>query len=235
MDFQGQGAKLRQLINLRHQPVAISFLPSAPDGVKRVDRPGPAGCSYWKLAAEGNTFYTEASDHFECTVGAFTHGITLPEHKGKELESLIGTMVQLGYIKAEEIPEMPRRSEAFGVAVYSPLADAPANPDVVIVRCNPRQVMLVAEAARSAGIAHAGEMLGRPACTMIPQAINTAQGNVSLGCIGNRVYTELEEGELYYTLPGLRLGDVVGELEKIVHANEELEKFHAAKQASFSI
>jgi uncharacterized protein (DUF169 family) len=52
---------------------------------------------------------------------------------------------------------------------------------------------------------------------------------VSLGCIGNRVYTGLTDEELYLTIPGPRLGDVVERLATIVHANIELERFDRAR------
>ena len=231
MDLQTQGTKLCDLLGLRYPPVAISFQPSAPEGLRRVDQSGPAGCSYWKFAAEGNVFYTEAADHYHCTIGAYTHGVNLPEEKGKELESVIGTMVNLEYIKMEEVPGIPRRTEPFGVAVYAPLSDAPLNPDVVLVRGNPKQVMLVAEAARAANLGHEGAMMGRPACAMIPETMNSSHGNASLGCIGNRVYTGLQDDELYFALPGAKVEEVVNKLETIVHANQELEKFHAARCA----
>src|SRR5207247_428312 len=84
-----------------------------------------------------------------------------------------------------------------------------ADPDVVLVRGTARQIMLVAEAARAAGIGHDGPALGRPACSMIPEAMRAARGNTSLGCIGNRVYTGLGDDELYFTVPGGRLDEVV--------------------------
>jgi uncharacterized protein (DUF169 family) len=227
VDLKTQGDKLRDLLNLKYPPVAVSFQESAPAGIRRVDSSGPAGCSYWKLAAEGNTFYTEAADHYNCTIGAYTHGIALPEEKGKELESVIGTMVSLEYIKMEEVPGIPHQTDPFGVAVYAPLSEAPSDPDVVLVRGNPKQVMLVAEAARAADIGHEGAMMGRPACAMIPETVTSARGNASLGCIGNRVYTGLQDDELYFALPGSKVEDVVNKLEAIVHANKELEKYHA--------
>jgi hypothetical protein len=47
-------------------------------------------------------------------VGAYTHGIALPPAEAKELNGLIGTMTNLGYLTPEEIPQIPRRSQAFG-------------------------------------------------------------------------------------------------------------------------
>ena len=234
MNVKSLGAKLSDLLGLASAPVAMAFRPAAPAGVSRVERPGPAGCAYWKLAAEGKVFYTEAADHYNCPVGSYTHGVELPPARAVELQQVIGTFVSLQYVKMEEVATLPRRTEAFGVAVYAPLAESPVDPDVVLVRGSARQIMLVAEAARAAGIGHDGAAMGRPACAMIPEAMNTARGNTSLGCVGNRVYTDLGDAELYFTIPGSRLTDVVDTLETIVHANRELEHYHRERRATLA-
>jgi hypothetical protein len=38
--------------------VAVALLDAEPAGVKKFERPRPSGCSCWRLAAEGRTFYT---------------------------------------------------------------------------------------------------------------------------------------------------------------------------------
>ena len=230
MDVKHTAAKLSHLLGLRVAPVAVAFRAAAPAGVGRVEQAGPAGCAYWRWAAEGRVFYTEAADHHNCPVGAYTHGVTLPADRARELEGVVGTMVGLQYIRMEEVQTLPRLTAPFGVAVYAPLADAPVDPDVVLVRGTARQIMLVAEAARAAGIGHDGPALGRPACSMIPEAMRAARGNTSLGCIGNRVYTGLGDDELYFTVPGGRLDEVVLKLETIVHANRELEQYHEGRR-----
>jgi uncharacterized protein (DUF169 family) len=230
MDTKRVAEALSGLLGLEPAPVAIAFRPAPPAEVRRLERPGAAGCSYWRLASEGRVFYTEAEDHYNCPVGSYTHGVTLPADRAKELEGVVGTMVGLQYIRMEEVPTLPRRTGPFGVAIYAPLADSPVEPDVVLVRGNARQIMLVAEAARAAGVGHDGPALGRPACAMIPEAIQAARGNTSLGCIGNRVYTGLGDGELYFTIPGAALTAVVEKLATIVHANRELEQYHEARR-----
>jgi uncharacterized protein (DUF169 family) len=52
---------------------------------------------------------------------------------------------------------------------------------------------------------------------------------VSLGCIGNRVYTGLEDGEGYAAIPAAALETVALKLAIIAHANAELEKFRRAR------
>jgi len=39
-------------------PVAVAFLDSEPAGVSKYEGTQPSGCSFWRLAAEGRTFYT---------------------------------------------------------------------------------------------------------------------------------------------------------------------------------
>jgi uncharacterized protein (DUF169 family) len=215
--------ELQDLLGLRRSPVAVTFRATAPAGVPRVDSAGPSSCSYWKLAAEGRTFYTEAPDHSNCPIGAYTHGIDLSAQVKQELEEVVSTMLSLGYLRAEEVPDIPRRDSAFGVAVYAPLAQAEGEPDVVILAGNARQVMLLAEAAGAAGL------MGRPTCAALPQAMKTGQGVASLGCIGNRVYTGLADDEMYFALPGSQVKAVTEKLATIVHANRELEKYHTNK------
>jgi uncharacterized protein (DUF169 family) len=232
MDARTAGRRMTELLGLRAAPVAVTFASAAPAGVARVAKPGPAGCAYWKQAAEGAVFYTEAADHFNCPLGSYTHGVGLPPERAKELEGVVGTMVGLQYIRMEEVGALPRRTEPFKVAVYAPLAEAPVPPDVVLVRGRARQIMLVAEAARAAGLAGDAAAMGRPACAMIPAVLDGPGAVTSLGCIGNRVYTDLGDDELYFTIPGGRIGDVVERLETVLHANRELEQYHQARGAS---
>lgn len=232
MDLARLHAATVDLLGLMLPPVGVAFCASPPAGVARVERSGPAGCAYWRDAAEGRLFYTEAADHFNCPVGAHTHGVSLPAERAAELQQVVGTMVGLQYIRMEEVPELPRRAEPFGVAVYGPLKALPVDPDVVIVRGRPREIMLLAEAARAARVGHDGATMGRPACAMIPEALRSARANTSLGCIGNRVYTGLGDAELYFTIPGRALGDVVERLAVVAHANRELERYHESRRES---
>lgn len=221
--------QLTELLGLRKSPVAVKFDKEAPSGVARIDHPAVAGCSYWKLAAEGRTFYTVAEDHYGCPVGSHTHGVDLPEDKARELESLVGRMVKLQYLSMDEVPGIPHREEPFEVAIYAPLSEANFVADVVLVSGNARQMMILAEAAHAAGILSEGAVVGRPTCAAIPAVMQSGHTATNLGCIGNRVYTEMADDELYFAFAGSRLDLVVDKLSTIVHANRELEKYHLAR------
>ena len=232
MNLATQGNRLKELLGLTWPPVALAFQPSAPPHIPRIDSAGPSGCTYWRLAAEGKVFYTEASDHYHCPIGAYTHGIELPPAQAQELEGLVSTMIGLEYLRQEEVATIPRRGAPFGVAIYAPLAEAPFAADVVIVRGRAKQLMLLAEAARAAGLSHEGGMMGRPTCAMVPEAMQSGRATVSFGCIGNRVYTELGDDELYAAIPGPQLATLIDKLTATGAANRALENFHRTRMAS---
>jgi uncharacterized protein (DUF169 family) len=222
---------LQTLLGLTWRPVAVTFQASPPATIPRVERVESSGCTYWKLAAEGGIFYTEAADHYQCPIGSYTHGIDLPPAQSRELEGLMGTMLQLEYLRQEEIPAIPRRQAPFGIAVYAPLAQAPVPADVIIVRGNAKQIMLIAEAASAAGLSHEGGLMGRPTCAMIPAAMQSGRVTASLGCIGNRVYTGLGDDEFYAAIPGPQLPALLEKLATMVTANRELEHFHQERMS----
>ena len=227
------GNALQELLGLRWPPVAIAFRESAPANIPRIESPAPAGCGYWRLAAEGRVFYTEASDHYTCPVGAHTHGVELPPNVAQELNGLVETMVQMQYIKMEEIPAIPRRERPFRVALYARLAEASFDPDVVLIRGAAKQLMLVAEAAQAAGIASGGATMGRPTCAILPESLQSGMATASFGCIGNRVYTGLGDDEGYYAIPGAHIPEVVNKLVAIVEANRQLSHFHKERASRF--
>ena len=220
---------LASLLQLTSPPVAIAFIDEAPAGVPHVASLEPAGCGYWRRAAEGEVFFTTADDHKSCPVGAHTHNVPLTPTEQEGLMALVGTMVELSYLKMEEVPQIPTRKTPMQLAVYAPLARTPVDPDVVLVRGNARQLMLLSEAAQAAGIAGGHPAMGRPTCAVLPEAINSERTAASFGCIGNRVYTGAGENDGYFAIPGAQLRAVEDSLAVIVRANQELEKFHRAR------
>jgi uncharacterized protein (DUF169 family) len=219
-------------VHLAGAPVAMAFLSAPPPGVERIAHAEPAGCGYWKRASEGGVFYTTADDHTNCPVGAFTHGVELAPAKAQELQGLIGTMIELKYLKSDEIPAIPHRTTPFKYAAYAPLHQATFEPDIVLFRGTVRQIMLLSEAARAAGVFDRASVMGRPACAMLPQALASRGAVASVGCIGNRVYTGLGDDEMYLAVQGGNLEAVLSHLADILHANTALEQFHRERAAT---
>jgi uncharacterized protein (DUF169 family) len=216
-------------VKLARRPVAVTFLDSAPANVAKFSGTEPSGCSFWRLAANGQTFYTLPENHFNCAVGAYTHNIPLSPEREKETEQTLKMMFELGYVKPEEVPQIPRLAKTPVAILYAPLGDSPVEPDVVLFAARPSAAMLLNEAAGRAGVGSGMPALGRPTCMALPAAMG--HGSIlSLGCMGNRVYTGLGEDEMYLVLRGRDLGKVAEPLGVIVGANSALQEYAAGRR-----
>jgi uncharacterized protein (DUF169 family) len=231
--YQELERRIMQPLGLARRPVAVAFRESPPPGVEKFSGTMPSGCSFWRIAAEGRTFYTVPGDHYNCPVGSYTHNIALPPDRAPELEQALGLMAGAGYIKMEDIPGVFRLPQTPPVVIYAPLGETPVDPDVVMFSGRPAAVMLLEEAALRAGVAAQLPMFGRPTCMAIPAAL--AQGTVaSAGCIGNRIYTGLGDDELYVAVPGRDLDRIAAEIATIASANAQLAEYHRGRRQALT-
>lgn len=234
IDYRAIEKQLVGSLHMSRRPVAVTFAEAAPAGTPRFFGTVPSGCSFWRIAASGRTFYTVPSDHYHCPIGSYTHNISLPAGRAEELTQTLGFMTGLRYIRMEEVPGNPRLPQPPQVVIYAPLGETPIAPDVVVFAGLPGRVMLLQEAAVRAGVMPQASLLGRPTCMALPAAL--VQGTVaSTGCIGNRVYTDLGEDELYVVVPGRDLVKVSGEVETIVTANTELFGYHRNRRQALAM
>lgn len=221
--------KISQGIKLEKRPVAVAFLDAPPAGIEPFRGTLPSGCSFWRLASAGQVFSTVPENHFNCAVGAYTHNITLSPEREKETGDTLKFMFDLGYVKPEEVPQIPRLAVAPKAIVYAPLGDTPVRPDVALFAVKARAAMLLNEAIGRAGVASGAPALGRPTCMALPASM--AHGAIlSLGCIGNRVYTGLDEDELYVVVRGQDLPAVAEALGTIVSANRALQDYASGRR-----
>jgi len=232
-DYRALENRFSETLNLRRRPVAVAFPTEAPPSIEKFKGSEPSGCSFWRLAAVGRTFYTDPGDHYNCPVGSYTHKIDLPTERAQELPDILGTMTNLGYLRMEEVPGIPVLPQTPRFIVYAPLADTPVDPAVVLFAAVPGKLMLLEEAAIRAGSASQLPLLARPTCMAIPAAM--AHGMVtSAGCIGNRTYTDIGDDEIYSAIPGTALEKVAEALQTIVSANLALSQYHKDRRSLLS-
>ena len=234
--FKDLEQKLTSHLKLERAPVAVSFCDTVPTGVRKFDGSVPSGCSFWKVAATApvgqGAFYTVAANHQNCPIGAHTHNIPQADG-GKMLDEMLGMMAGIGYVKMDEVPQIPRWSRTPAAVIYARLGEAPLTPDVVIFACRASSAMYLSEAARSVGAASALPPLPRPTCMAIPAA--SAHGaTMSLGCIGNRVYTGIPDDTVYVMLRGSDLEKVANALDVIMSANTALATFHETRRPALT-
>jgi uncharacterized protein (DUF169 family) len=232
-DYQAIEDKILEALGGGRRPVAIAFADAPPEGVAKFEGSEPSACSFWRIAAAGRVFYATASDHLNCPIGGYTHN-ALPAERMPELQQTLSLMTGIGYIRMEEIPGVFQLPEAPKAVIYAPLGDTPVPPAVVLAAGKPGRVMLLAEAATRAGAMSSLPLLGRPTCMAIPAAL--ANGAVaSAGCIGNRVYTEIGDDELYLVLRGADLERIAEELGTILSANRALAQYHEERRRTLTV
>src|SRR5438132_3326151 len=96
------------------------------------------------MKAAERTFSTVAADHGNCSVGSLTHGFkTLDEVAGN---SDVAALLDTGWVTMDVVPKIPTVAERPGSVTYGPLADATADPDVVLLRLNAKQLMVLHDA-----------------------------------------------------------------------------------------
>lgn len=232
-DYRTMERLLTESLGLDRRPVAVAFRETPPEGLSRFIGSEPSGCSFWRLAAGGRTFYTVPCDHYNCPVGSYTHNVALPPARAHELEQVLGFMTNIGYIRMDEVPGIPRLPSTPGAIIYAPLADAPVDPDVVLFWGRAGRMMLLQESALRAGVVTRLNALARPTCMALPAVLGGGMV-ASTGCIGNRVYTDIDESELYVAIAGDDLGRMAAEAETIRTANATLLEYHRERRRTLA-
>jgi uncharacterized protein (DUF169 family) len=232
-DYHIMELRLSEVLGLQRRPVAVAFGETPPAGVLKFTGTEPSGCSFWRIAAAGRAFYTVPTDHYNCPIGSYTHNLPLPPDRAHELDQTLSFMAGVGYIKMEEVPAISRLPQPPAVVIYAPLGDTPVEPDVVVFSGRPGCVMLLQEAAVRAGVDAKVPLLGRPTCMAIPAAL--AHGVVaSTGCIGNRIYTDVGEDELYVIVPWKEMARIAEAAQTVAAANAELSEYHRARRQALA-
>jgi uncharacterized protein (DUF169 family) len=236
-DRAAAARELTQILGLKTPPLAIRFSADAPEGVPRAEgampaptadgRTGrvPAGCAFWIQAAE-RTFTTVAEDHGNCSVGSLTHGFASLDDAGTRAD--VAALVEAGWVSPEVFPHIPVVKQRPGFVTYGPLAESPAEPDVVFLRLNGIQVMMLHDAWPEL------RFEGKPQCHIIPIAKEQDQVAVSVGCMLSRVRTGMPAEEVTCAIPAGRVGELLARLRKAKAADAAVAAYAAEDARRFA-
>lgn len=228
-EYQQLAAKLAASLDLRQPPVAICFTDSIPAGLSAHAGPVPAGCRFWQDAASA-TFATSASDHSLCAIGVYTHNLQPSPAQQSDLMDALKVFGELTYVREQDIASIPVLHTQPGYVLYSPLADSPMPPDVVVLFVDAKQTLILSEATQQVENQNPPAM-GRPACAAIPQVVNTGRAALSLGCCGARAYLDiLTDSVAIFAIPGAKLEAYTQRIEALSNANAVLSKFHQIRR-----
>ena len=130
----------------------------------------------------------------------------------------------------EDVATIPVLASKPNYVIYGPLAQIPINPDVVLLFVRADQTLILSEASQQleGGLPPA---MGRPACAIIPQAYNSGQSALSLGCCGARAYLDVLQNDVaLYAIAGVSLAAFAERISALAHANGILTKFHQLRR-----
>lgn len=228
---------LQSQLHLTTPPVAITFSAEPPAGVPAFDQPMPdpmpdgrtgrvpAGCVFWNHAAD-RTFTTVAEDHANCSVGSLTHGFkTLDEVAGN---GDVAALLESGWVTMDVVPQIPVVAERPAAVTYGPLAETPVDPDVVLLRLNGKQLMVLSDAMPGLRIE------GKPQCHIVAIAKEHGEAAASVGCMLSRVRTGMPSDQMTCAIPGSKLAEVVDAVERNAAADAAVAQYAAQDAARFA-
>jgi uncharacterized protein (DUF169 family) len=220
---------LTDALDLRQSPVAICFTETIPPGVKSHTGRVPAGCRFWQDGASG-AFATSAADHTLCAIGVYTHNLQTSPAQQVDLMDALGAFGELDYVTPADLPLIPVLGSRPTHVVYAPLGETPLSPDVVLLFVNANQTLILSEATGQVENQNAPAM-GRPACAVVPQVMNTGRAALSLGCCGARAYLDiLTDDVAVFAIPGAKLEAYARRIQALSKANHVLAKFHQIRR-----
>ncbi len=211
---------LQTVLGLKGAPVAIKLLRTEADVPQGLDHLNEVirHCEMVQKARHGSKFYATVEQH-ACKGGAGMLGvIDIPENiKSGEFYYKLGRFDSVEHA-GETMHAVPGVDfKVYGTA-YAPLAEAPFEPDVVLLNVNPRQGMMIAQAnvyelhsRNTADFSGVQSLCGDAvAAPLIRGSIN-----FTLGCSGSRKYAKVSEDELIVGIPMGMLPTLVDALRKL--------------------
>lgn len=238
-DVKSLAQELQSILKLAAPPLGIAF--RADDGAAVAPRYAsnpppptedgrtgavPAGCLFWFKAVD-RVFSTLAEDHANCSVGSYTHGFaTLAEAAAK---ADVGALFASGWVTEADVPGIAHVAERPGAVVYGPLAEMPVEPDVVFLRLNAKQAMMLDDALGRV------RFEGKPQCHIVAIAKEQGEAALSVGCMLSRVRTGMSSNELTCALPTSRLAEIVAKLRANAGIERTVATYAAADAARFAV
>ncbi|MDR1603466.1 MAG: DUF169 domain-containing protein [Gracilibacteraceae bacterium] len=221
MDCKAIAAVLKRELGLRWDPVALKML--RPGEAKPASCVQPATrlrhCQSVIAARRGNALYMPPRSH-ACPDGAGILGLVEMSAKLRsgELYLLFRKMPDLATAQQmiAERPEFP--SGAYAATALAPLKDADFEPDVVIFTLWPEQAMwLCCAQTYATGRRQEFRLSGfNSACSdLVVTPMQSDAMNISLGCYGSRAASEIDDFELYLSLPASLLEKITPALQKL--------------------
>lgn len=236
VDYKALASELAYILALQNPPLAITFSKSAPERVAVFKEPMPAptddgrtgrvpaGCVFW-IKAQDRTFSTTAEDHGNCSVGSVTHGLKTLEQVANNSD--VKCLVEAGWVSPEVFPSIPMVKGNPTHVTYGPLYETSVEPNVVFLRLNAKQAMMLSDAIPEISFQ------GKPQCHIVAIAKEQNQVAISVGCMLSRVRTGMSNTEMTCAIPASRLHEVVEKLRTASGADKAVAAYASEDSKRF--
>lgn len=217
------GSELIKSLKLKTSPVAVKLIPTGkeiPKGLTKVEKTLRHCQMVDRVRRTKEEFYSLGEDQ-QCKGGAAAMGLGQLPAKVASGEFYYKGLKHFSNINAarrtiEKAPMLPANSSK--AVLYGALEKVSFEPDAIVIICNPKQVMLLTQAAlyKSGGRIKLGFSGKQSVCSDgVVQACRDGEIGITVGCSGSRAYTEIADEEMIIGIPAELLEDILQGLKKI--------------------
>ena len=219
MEYQELGKKLKNILKLEKEPVAMKWVSREPRNIPREEEKSRF-CAKLDKAMKGEIFYSTAEEE-ECMGGLKYTGMKDPEEFPKNMRS--GSfLVPAGVYKS--IPAVQRswkdnlaiEPNIFSAIIFAPLTKADFEADVIFIVANARQGMEILHANTYDSGSHGLGADSGPICSsMASIPYLTGKVTYGFGDIGSRNHMDLQDEEIMVSIPASDLERIILNLEEM--------------------
>jgi uncharacterized protein (DUF169 family) len=227
-DWTKQAEALNRLVRPLTFPIAVKLVKSADEFPEKARRPfrdmgfKTNVCVGMTLARKYGWTVGIAAEDNACPIVAYTYGWS--ESESESMKALTDFMVVMKYsanenaarTSMEGAEQVKLAKGKYAGVVFSPLERTRIEPDLVMVFCNPAQLMrLVHGATQETGLSVQSTFSGRAGtCTEgVLQTFKAGKPRVVLPGNGDRVWAMVQDDEIAFAIPANMLDSIVGGLE----------------------
>jgi uncharacterized protein (DUF169 family) len=227
-DWTKKAEALNRLIRPLTFPLAVKLVKSVDEFPEKTRRPSKDMgfktnlCVGMTIARKYGWTVGMTADDNACPIAAYTYGWSEPESGAKKaLTDFLQVMKYSADENAakatmEAFEQVKLSKGKYAGVVFSPLERTKIEPDLVMIFCNPAQLMrLVHGATQETGVPLQSIFSGRDGtCTEgVLQTFKTGEPKVVLPGNGDRVWAMVQDEEMAFTIPANWLDPVISGLE----------------------
>jgi len=227
-DWIAQAEALNRLVRPLTFPIAVKLVKSVDEFPEKARRPAKDMgfktnlCVGMTMARKYGWTVGMTADDNACPIVSYTYGWSEPESETRK--AIADFMITMKYSASENAAKTTMeavdqvklgKGQCAGV-VFSPLERTKIEPDLVMIFCNPAQLMrLVHGATQETGVAVQSIFSGRGGtCTEgVLQTFKAGKPKVVLPGNGDRVWAMVQDNEMAFTMPTNWVDPVIMGLE----------------------